>query len=369
MRKGTAFTVKLEGSSTTHLMTCCAVVEQSGTTSLSNLTCKRFGQSLQERKHPINPDSEESLKTEDFRFIPYDSSLNLKLISADKVRRDGKMRTRKPACQSFTFFGNSFTTMNWKFKNEEGIYALTKVDPEVELVASSCRGSPVVSIDDLGTVVGVVACSSNGDLELLFFEAKLLREIEEQLKARCSDENGFDVPDSPMIPRDPTPSAPPFVPQNTHPGDPGTNASTSNASLVQAFSHASIQETTPHESQALSQEGKPEESRCIWDRLVQTVTSFQDLLTKLKIHLDPKRDLGGDYRSLASTFGKDMSEIWFLGSRPSPVEELIQDCCPTVRQLYIKLGSDKVRRRDVSKIVEDWVKKERCNCEKCGSLC
>lgn len=44
--------------------------------------------------------------------------------------------------------------------------------------------------------------------------------ILEKLKVRCSDENGFDVPDSPMIARDVTPSAPPSAPQlqNAHPG-------------------------------------------------------------------------------------------------------------------------------------------------------
>ena len=68
--------------------------------------------------------------------------------------------------------------MTWEFKNDEETYVLTGIDSDVELVASSCRGSPVVSIDDPETVVGVVACSSNGDLELFFLEANFLREIE-----------------------------------------------------------------------------------------------------------------------------------------------------------------------------------------------
>ena len=63
MRKGTAFTMKLEGSSPTFLMTSGAVVEQSGATSSSRLTCKRFGESLLEEKHPINPDSEGSFRS------------------------------------------------------------------------------------------------------------------------------------------------------------------------------------------------------------------------------------------------------------------------------------------------------------------
>lgn len=178
MRKGTAFTVKLDGSFSTYLMTSCSVVERSGATSSSRLTCKRFGQSLPEEKHPINPDSAESIKMEEFCFIPYESPSNLKLISADKLCKEGEMMTRKSTCKSFTFLGNSFTIMTWEFKNDEETYVLTGIDSDVELVASSCRGSPVVSIGDLRTVIGVVTCSSNGDLELLFLEANSLREIE-----------------------------------------------------------------------------------------------------------------------------------------------------------------------------------------------
>ena len=186
MRKGTAFAVKVEGSSSTYLMTCCAVVEQSGATSSSKLTCKRFDQSLQGEKHPINPDSEESLKKEEFCFIPFESPSNLKLISADKLCDKGEMMSLKSACKSFTFSGNSFITMSWEFIDDENTYALTKNDPDVGLAPRSCRGSPVVSIDDLGTVIGVVACSSNEDLELLFLKENALREIEGRDLLLCS---------------------------------------------------------------------------------------------------------------------------------------------------------------------------------------
>lgn len=76
--------------------------------------------------------------------------------------------------------------MTWEFKNDEETYVLTGIDSDVELVASSCRGSPVVSIDDLRTVIGVVTCSSNGDLELLFLEANSLREIEGRDVLQCN---------------------------------------------------------------------------------------------------------------------------------------------------------------------------------------
>ena len=145
---------------------------------------QRFDQSLQGEKHPINPDSEESLKKEEFCFIPFESPSNLKLISADKLCDKGEMMSPKSACKSFTFSGNSFITMSWEFIDDENTYALTKNDPDVELAPRSCRGSPVVS--DLGTVIGVVACSSNEDLELLFLKENALRAIEGRDLLLCS---------------------------------------------------------------------------------------------------------------------------------------------------------------------------------------
>lgn len=73
----------------------------------------RFDQSFQGEKHPINPDSEESLKKEEFCFIPFESPSNLTLISADKLCDKGEMMSPKSACKSFTFSGNSFITMSW----------------------------------------------------------------------------------------------------------------------------------------------------------------------------------------------------------------------------------------------------------------
>ena len=91
--------------------------------------------------------------------------------------------------------------------------------------------------------------------------------------------------------------------------------------------------------------------------------SFPGLMSDLKLHLDPKRQLGGDCRSLASAFGKNMNYIWFMESKPSPFEQLIQDCCPTLRELKNALNT--ANRRDVSDIVENWVEKEGCECQEC----
>ena len=80
---------------------------------------------------------------EEFCFIPFGSPSNLKLISADKLCKEGEMMKRKSTCKSFTSLVNSFTTMTWEFKNVEETYVLTGIDPDVELAASSCRGSVV----------------------------------------------------------------------------------------------------------------------------------------------------------------------------------------------------------------------------------
>lgn len=98
---------------------------------------------------------------------------------------------------------------------------------------------------------------------------------------------------------------------------------------------------------------------------MQSLDGFQDLLTNvLKINLDPKRELGGDYRSIAGAFGKDMRYIWFLETRSSPIEELLKECRPTLSFLYKLLLNKEVDRRDVAKEITAWVKKKGC-CSEC----
>ena len=176
VRKGTASTVKIEGSSSIYLLTCRKVVEHGGASS-STLSCKRFCPPPQEDEHRINLDSE-PLKSGQFGFIPFQMGPHLKLVSVDKLRREGETM-RKSTCQSYTFFENSFTALTWEFSNDEGVYVLTDIDPKRELAESACRGSPVVSIDDQDhSVIGVVDCTSEGDLNLVFFEESSLRDIE-----------------------------------------------------------------------------------------------------------------------------------------------------------------------------------------------
>lgn len=118
-------------------------------------------------------------------------------------------------------------------------------------------------------------------------------------------------------------------------------------------------------------ESKSEESKCLWNQELQSLESFQHLLTSiLKINLDPKRELGGDYRSLAGVMGKNMKYIWYLATTQSPVEELLRNHAPplTLHLLNNLLPSKEVDRKDVAKEITDWVEKQGCNCSECGGI-
>lgn len=109
--------------------------------------------------------------------------------------------------------------------------------------------------------------------------------------------------------------------------------------------------------------------RCLWDTKIRDVKGFQSVLKEMKVLLDPKAELSGDYRSLASTFGMDQNEIKYLGSQSSasPTEMLLDKYNPTLKQLFRHLQSDEVKRSDVVKVIEKWIEK-KCACENCNSL-
>lgn len=108
--------------------------------------------------------------------------------------------------------------------------------------------------------------------------------------------------------------------------------------------------------------------KCLWHEKVPSLKGFKHLLTTvLKITLDPKRPLGGDYADLAGAFGKDLTYIWYLESRDSPVEELLRDCNPTLINLYALLTSEKVNRPDVAAKITSWVEDQGCQCSNCST--
>ncbi|KAL9979296.1 hypothetical protein ACROYT_G016940 [Oculina patagonica] len=211
MRKGTACAVKTEGSSRAVLVTSQKVVQHGGTSTQGNLRSKRFCPKYpdHEERHLVK-ETFQPRNAERFCFIPLQTNPKhfLKLVSVSKLR-EAEERLANSRCLSYTFFGNSFTTMTWKFNDEEKSHVLTEVDPKGELVASAYRGSPVVSTeDDDRCVIGVVDCNSGGDLCLMFFTERSLADIEE-LTAGYTDEAARDVTDSPWIPPESArPSAP-----------------------------------------------------------------------------------------------------------------------------------------------------------------
>ena len=168
VRKGTACAVKIEGLARVVLVTSRKAVDRDG-----QLSCTRFC------PDPLDYQDEHLLKeprlyTEKFCFIPLQTTpkCSLKLVSLNKLRVH-ETRLIQSDCLSYTFFGNSFKTLTWEFNEEQKTHELTKVDPKGDLVTSACRGSPVVSTEDEDrSVIGVVDCTSDGDLCLTFFNER-----------------------------------------------------------------------------------------------------------------------------------------------------------------------------------------------------
>ena len=90
------------------------------------------------------------------------------------------------------------------------------------------------------------------------------------------------------------------------------------------------------------------------------------MLKEIKILLDPREPLSGDYRSLASSFGMDQNVIKYLGSQSSPTEFLLDNRNPTLNELRSHLQSDEVKRFDVVEVIEKWIK-DNCDCKNCKS--
>lgn len=168
VRKGTACAVKMEGSAgRVVLVTSRKAVEHGG-----QLSSTRFCPNpLDYEDDYLLKDTLEPRYTQQFCFIPLQTTPKyaLKLVSTNKLRVHGTKPIQSD-CLSYTFFGNSFKTLTWKFDAELNTHELTKVDPKGDLVTSACRGSPVVSTQDEDrSVIGVVDCTSGGDLCLTFF--------------------------------------------------------------------------------------------------------------------------------------------------------------------------------------------------------
>ena len=170
VRRGTACAVKMEGSAgRVVLLTSRKAVEHGGL-----LSSTRFCPNPLDYEDDYLPmDALQPRYAQQLCFIPLQTipKYALKLVSMDKLRvpdvRDWLIQSD---CLSYTFSGNSFKTLTWEFNAELSTHELTKVDPKGDLVTIACRGSPVVSTEDEDrSVIGVVDCTSDGDLCLTFF--------------------------------------------------------------------------------------------------------------------------------------------------------------------------------------------------------
>jgi len=173
VRKGTACAVKAEGSTRAVLVTSRKAAEHVGALSFTRFSAGDFGD-----EHTLEPHY-----VEQFCVIPLQTTQKyfLKLASTNKLRETWE-RLIQSKCLSYTFFGNSFKTLTWEFNEEQKTHELTKVDPKGDLVTNACWGSPVVSAQDKDrSVIGVVDCTSDGDLYLMFFNESFL-DIEGKLK-------------------------------------------------------------------------------------------------------------------------------------------------------------------------------------------
>ena len=170
VRKGTACAVKTEGSTQVVLVTSRNAAEQDGKLSSTRFCARDYAPDYEDEKL-LKPHY-----SEQFCFIPLQTTqkYSLKLVSTNKLRETrGTLIQSK--CLSYTFFGNSFKTLTWEFNEEQKTHELTKVDPKGDLVTSACRGSPVVSTQDENrSVIGIVDCTSDGDLYLMFFNESAL---------------------------------------------------------------------------------------------------------------------------------------------------------------------------------------------------
>ena len=130
VRRGTACAVKIEGLAGVVLVTSRKAVEHGG----GQLSSTRFWPNpIDYEDDYLIKDTLKPLFTQQFCFIPLQTTpkYSLKIASTNKL---GVLETRdrliQSDCLAYTFFGNSFKTLTWKFDEEQKTHELTKVDPK-----------------------------------------------------------------------------------------------------------------------------------------------------------------------------------------------------------------------------------------------
>ena len=145
VRKGTACAVKIEGSAGMVVLVTSRKAVEHGS--------QHGGQfcpnPLDYEDDYLLMDTLQPRYKQQLCFIPLQTTPKyaLKLVSTyELLVHDIRDWLIQSDCLSYTFFGNSFKTLTWKFNAELNTHELTKVDPKGDLVTIACRGSPVVSL-------------------------------------------------------------------------------------------------------------------------------------------------------------------------------------------------------------------------------
>jgi len=82
------------------------------------------------------------------------------------------------------------------------------------------------------------------------------------------------------------------------------------------------------------------------------LSEFGNVFREIEKQLDPPRPLGGDYQTLASTFGRNQVDIVTLGTKPNPTRLLLQHHEPTLYELRNHLLKEDMRRSDVVNVIK-----------------
>lgn len=106
---------------------------------------------------------------------------------------------------------------------------------------------------------------------------------------------------------------------------------------------------------------------CVWHSNILSLPGFGRVFQEIEKLLDPVRPLGGDYKTLASAFGRSQADILLFGAKPNPTGLLLQHEDPTLYELRNHLLREDMRRNDVVNVIKTWIE-TNCTCENCSSL-
>lgn len=146
---------------------------------------------------------------------------------------------------------------------------------------------------------------------------------------------------------------------------PSNSEESGNKSATEDGGNMANQQQLMQSEDAVDHDASPPE--CLWSKNLKDLSNFQAVFGEIQRGLDPESeaDITGDYRFLADIFGMKQSDIRHLEKRVrKPTKEVLDQFNPKLEELRGHLSSEKMGRKDIAKLIEDWVK-ENCECENC----